>query len=99
MAQIVRAIEHIASQPDRFVIANPGHSPSSPLQVPSPYGVTVDGRPGSNLMQELRWYLESFLDYPFPPETGHAANVMNALNAWGMDALETFLQSDRTLKG
>ncbi len=37
-------------------------------------------------MRELRWYLEHFLDYPFPPETTHAEHVLDALKAWGAQA-------------
>jgi tetratricopeptide (TPR) repeat protein len=37
-------------------------------------------------MRELRWYLEGFLDYPFPPETVHAEQVLDALKSWGRDA-------------
>jgi hypothetical protein len=34
-------------------------------------------------MDQLRWYLEHFLDYPFDPEIGHASHV---LQAWGTQA-------------
>ncbi len=38
-----------------------------PVAIESPYEAPVAGHP-KPLMQELRWYLEGFLDYPFPPE-------------------------------
>src|SRR5947209_533106 len=46
-------------------------------------GYPVEGRPDSDLMRELRGYLESFLNYPFPPETDHAGRVQAALRRWG----------------
>src|SRR6266566_4542371 len=59
---------------------------SIPVKVPSPYTWAVDGRPNSNLMVELQWYLEKFLEYPFPPETEHAERVLVALKGWGEEA-------------
>src|ERR1035438_5139973 len=37
-------------------------------------------------MEQLRWYLEHFLDYPFDREIGHAERVLDALQAWGTQA-------------
>jgi hypothetical protein len=37
-------------------------------------------------MEQLRWYLEHFLDYPFDPEIGHANYVLDALQSWGTQA-------------
>jgi tetratricopeptide (TPR) repeat protein len=42
--------------------------------------------PGSHLRRELRWYLEQFLDYPFPPNTDRADRVTQVLEAWGTHA-------------
>ncbi|HEX8200195.1 MAG TPA: hypothetical protein VF590_06885, partial [Isosphaeraceae bacterium] len=39
------------------------------VAIPSPVGFPVEGRANSELMRDLRWYLERFLDYPFPPQT------------------------------
>jgi hypothetical protein len=60
--------------------------PRSP--VVSPIGFPVEGRPDSDLIRELRWYLESFLGYPFPPETEHADRVQAALRDWGEKAFQ-----------
>lgn len=54
----------------------------------SPAHYKVKGRPGTNLLGELNWYLESFLDYPLPPETEHAASVLEALKEWGSHTFE-----------
>ena len=56
--------------------------------IPSPYEFAVESREGPNLMGELRWYLEHFLDYPLPPQTDRANQVMNALKTWANEALE-----------
>ncbi len=48
----------------------------------------MEGRPNSNLMEELRWYLEKFLEYPFPPETDHAERIQAALKNWGEEAFK-----------
>ena len=48
----------------------------------------MEGRPNSDLMRELRWYLEEFLDYPFPPETDRAERVLDALRRWGEQAFD-----------
>jgi hypothetical protein len=50
---------------------------------PSHQGFPVEGRPNSDLLRELQRYLETFLDYPFPPETDHADRVLKALKGWG----------------
>ncbi len=83
-------ISHIPeSDPPQFQvdrIAREDHKSSEPARVVSPFGFPVEGRPDSDLMQELRWYLEDFLEYPFPPNTDHAENVLGALEAWGKQA-------------
>ena len=56
-----------------------------PVAIPSPYEAPVAGHP-KPLMHELRWYLEQFLDYPFPPEVAHAEHVLEALKQWGRQA-------------
>src|SRR6478609_1138996 len=61
---------------------------SQPVTVKPPLGFPVEGRPTSDLMTELQWYLEKFLDYPFPPETDHADRVLNALRDWGEQAFQ-----------
>ena len=81
-------IRHIDdSDPAGFqVIRLPDGKSVGPVSVPSPIEFPVEGQPNSDLMRELRWYLEAFLDYPFPPETDHAERVLAALKAWGEHA-------------
>jgi hypothetical protein len=81
-------IEHVeGSSPATFKVTRLEDGKSlSPVAIASPYEFPVEGRPNSKLMQELRWYLEQFLDYPFRPETDHADHVLDALRAWGTHA-------------
>jgi tetratricopeptide (TPR) repeat protein len=65
-------------------------TPSSPV---SPVGFPVEGRPNSDLLRELRWYLETFLEYPFPPVTDHADRVLKSLRDWGQQAFSTFFEN------
>ena len=44
-------------------------------------------------MRELQWYLETFLDYPFPPETDHAERVLQSLKQWGEQAFDALFGS------
>ena len=45
-------------------------------------------------MQELQWYLEDFLEYPFPPETDRADRVIAALRGWGEQTFEALFSHD-----
>src|SRR4051794_8977443 len=79
----------VGSDPPQFTVTRLEDGKASPpVPVPPPNGVRVEGRPNDTLAGELRWYLEAFLDYPFPPETGHAERVRAALAAWGRAAFD-----------
>jgi tetratricopeptide (TPR) repeat protein len=82
---LIRQVE--SGDPPKFQVICPQDSRSSETAaILSPVGFPVEGRPDSSLMHELRWYLEGFLDYPFPPDTEHAERVQDALRKWGMEA-------------
>jgi|GEM_PF-2341052 hypothetical protein len=80
-------IQHIAGQdPPQFEVIrlssdDAKRAPAAAVQPPNTF--PVEGRPNSNLIRELRWYLEDFLEYPFHPETDHAEHVLAALENWG----------------
>lgn len=59
-----------------------------PVDVPSPIGFPVEGQGQRDLMVELRWYLEVFLDYPFEPSTTRAVRVEAARERWGRAAFD-----------
>src|SRR6266436_3282463 len=82
------AIAHVeSSSPPSFVLTRlPDGKSAAPVTIRSPYEFPVESQPTSNLMIELRWYLERFLDYPFHPETDHAGHVLDALKSWGTQA-------------
>ena len=90
MASKSLAIQHMeGSNPPSFLLTCDDHKSLPPVSLRSPYEFPIEGRPGSHLMAELRWYLEHFLDYPFHPETLRADNVLDALKAWGGEAFQS----------
>ncbi|MFM2320583.1 MAG: hypothetical protein RLZZ215_3204, partial [Pseudomonadota bacterium] len=93
-------ISHIGYQGDQpqFVVARLGDGKhSSPVTLTPPEQTAVEGRPNSNLQQDLRWYLEKFLDYPFDPETFTAERVQDALQSWGEHCFTTLFQGQALL--
>jgi hypothetical protein len=66
---------------------------SATVELPSPYQFPVAGRANNHLMSALAWYLERFLDYPFPPRTEQAVAVEEALEAWGRRAFDCLFDS------
>ena len=93
-------VRHVTdSDPAQFLVVRTRDGKmTDPAAVPSPYGFPVDGRPNSDLMRELRWYLEYFLDYPFPPSTNRAERVQAALQSWGQQAFEALFDSGKGVK-
>ena len=82
---IIRQVE--TSDPPQFqVVRLKDGKTTSPVAIVSPASTPVKDLPNSNLSAELRWYLEEFLDYPFPPVTDRAEHVQDALRGWGEQA-------------
>jgi tetratricopeptide (TPR) repeat protein len=84
-------VEHVPeSNPAAFRVVRcdpPQISPDVvPITAPEQFG--TDQLPGTDLRRELRWYLEHFLDYPFPPNTDRADRTVSALEAWGTHAFK-----------
>ena len=70
-----------------FQVENPlSMKTALPAIISPPDQLIVEGRPNSNLLQDLRWYLENFLDYPFSPNTDIADRVQKALFGWGKES-------------
>ena len=94
-AQTTLIVRHLPkSEPSRFQLTRlSDNKTTDPVEVPSPFLFPVEGRSGSNLMHEMRWYLEDFLDYPFPPETDRADRVREALRKWGEKAFDGLMAS------
>jgi hypothetical protein len=75
-------IRHQGEQ--RFVVSRlEDGKTSSPISLAAPDSLRVEGRPNSHLLNDLRWYLEHFLDYPFEPNTEVAERIQHALSQWG----------------
>jgi hypothetical protein len=70
----------------RFAVLGEPSGEIREVVVPAAHRYPVPGRPDSFLVKELRWYLERFLDYPFPPATGRAEQTLAALRDWGEEA-------------
>lgn len=89
-------IHHSPSQgPASFEVSFPsGRTKSTPVVLRSPSRFPVEGRPLSDLQQELSWYLDKFLDYPYPPETDRAAHVLTSLENWSRETLATLLTAE-----
>lgn len=82
---IIRHVE--ASDPPQFQVMRLKDGKTTfPVAIVSPASTPVKDLPDSNLSAELRWYLEEFLDYPFPPVTDRAEHVQDALRGWGEQA-------------
>ncbi|MCP4040807.1 MAG: CHAT domain-containing protein, partial [Gammaproteobacteria bacterium] len=67
----------------QFIVTRPDGKISTAVELTPPDAVQIEGRPDSNLVQDLRWYLEEFLDYPFHPNTGIAQRTQDGLKGWG----------------
>ncbi len=81
------------------VVGSPDEQQGPVVEIASPFTHPVAGLPESNLMRELRWYLEDFLDYPFPPETVRAERLLAALKDWGQAAFRALLGSRPLAEG
>jgi len=82
-------IEHVPdSHPPAFraVRCDPPQISPDVTAITPPEQFGADQLPGSDLRRELRWYLERFLDYPFPPNTDRADRATQVLQAWGTHA-------------
>jgi hypothetical protein len=65
-----------------FVLApNWGGQPSAPAPFRSPLVETEQ----ANDYEDLRWYLEEYMDYPYAGNVVRAADVERRLEGWGLD--------------
>lgn len=68
-------IHHLGDQhgkPEFNVVRQADAKTGAAVTLTPPEGTVVKGRPDSDLTQDLRWYLEHFLNYPFDPNTAYA---------------------------
>lgn len=72
---------------DGFVVMSGSGKVSKAVELCRPEGVAIEGTE-ANLPQELRWYLEEYLDYPYSPNDQRADRVLKALSKWGQACFE-----------
>ena len=89
---LIRHLEN--GDPPRFQVVRAADvKATEPAPVPDPLRLPLPERPDTPLGAELRWYLEEFLEYPFPPQTERAETVQAALQGWGEQAFTTLFGS------
>ena len=89
-------IQHVdGSDPVQFLVVTTGKN-LGPFKVPCPADFAIENLPDSSLIKELRWYLETFLDYPYPPETDRAERVLETLRRWGLAVGEALFEGRET---
>ncbi len=96
MMNVLR-IEHLKdTEPPKFrvVRASDGRYSDPSVTITSPLGFPVEGRV-TDLMADLRWYLERYLKFPLPPNDGVAARVLAALKSWGETAFNELFSEGR----
>ena len=90
------SVLHVSeSDPPQFQVQRDGGRMAPPAEVPSSYGFPVEGRPNSDLACDIHWYLEDFLNYPFPPRDRIAERVQDAFRRWGTQAFEALFSGGR----
>ncbi len=96
-------IKHIGYQDDAqnkpqfIVIRSSDLKSSDPVCLTGPDKTVVPGRPNSNLQQDLRWYLENFLELPLGAYPAVADRVQETLRDWGQNCFETLFQKQAFL--
>lgn len=88
-------IHHIGYQDDRpqFKVLRVSDAKyTSSVTLTPPEQTVVTGRPNSNLQQDLRWYLEQFLELPLGAYLDTAERVQDTLQAWGSTCFDTLFQ-------
>jgi tetratricopeptide (TPR) repeat protein len=89
-------VQHVPdSDPPAFSVGrlDPPKTTPKPADIMPPEGFGAEQLAGSHLRRELRWYLEQFLEYPFPPNTERANRVLAVLEAWGTQAFSALFES------
>nr|CAA6810667.1 MAG: TPR repeat:TPR repeat [uncultured Thiotrichaceae bacterium] len=88
-------IKHIGYQDDQpqfQVIRQSDMKVSDTIVLPSPTTFPVEGRPEHNLQNDLRWYLEKFLELPLGGYLHTAEQIQSALEHWGESCFNALFQ-------
>ena len=93
-------IKHVDSQdgqPQFVVVRGSDLKSSASVPLTGPDQTIVPGRPHSNLQQDLRWYLEQFLELPTGAYPELAERVQDTLQQWGQDCFKSLFQEETYL--
>ncbi|MCI5129441.1 MAG: hypothetical protein D3907_13340, partial [Candidatus Electrothrix sp. AUS3] len=85
------------NKPQFVVLRSSDLKTSSPVVLTGPDQTLVPGRPHSNLQQDLRWYLEQFLELPTGAYPDLAERVQDTLQQWGQDCFEVLFKKQAYL--
>jgi len=65
---------------------------SASVVLPRPESIVVPSQPHSNLMQELHWYLEDFLELPIGAYLDRARRTQDFLKQWGLNCFQALFK-------
>ncbi len=85
------------NKPQFVVLRSSDLKSSAPVTLTGPDQTVVPGRPNSNLQQDLRWYLEQFLELPTGAYPDLAERVQDTLQQWGQDCFEVLFKKQAYL--
>ncbi|MCP4408884.1 MAG: CHAT domain-containing protein, partial [Gammaproteobacteria bacterium] len=94
---IIRHLGDQNGEPEFNVVRQADAKTGAAVTLTPPECTVVKSRPNSDLMQDLRWYLERFLGYPFDPNTQLAQRVLAALKGWGEQSFTQLFQGQALL--
>ncbi|MCI5211454.1 MAG: hypothetical protein D3910_22330, partial [Candidatus Electrothrix sp. ATG2] len=93
----IKHIGYLNEQPQFLVMRGSDLKSSTPVTLIGPDQTLVPGRPNSNLQQDLRWYLEKFLELPTGAYPDLAERVQDSLREWGKKCFEALFQKQAYL--
>ncbi|MCI5126547.1 MAG: hypothetical protein D3925_19240, partial [Candidatus Electrothrix sp. AR5] len=93
----IKHIGYLDEQPQFLVMRGSDLKSSAPVTLIGPDQTIVPGRPTSNLQQDLRWYLENFLELPTGAYPDVAERVQDCLQEWGKSCFEVLFQKQAYL--
>lgn len=81
------------SEEPLFTVSN-GLITTKPESLPDPAVYPVVGYPNLQLLEQLKWYLEDFLEYPIGPNKEKGEAIVSTLKAWGMEVFNRLFTGD-----
>ena len=81
------------SEEPLFTVSN-GLTTTKPESLPDPAVYPVVGYPKLQLLEQLKWYLEDFLEYPVGANKKKGEAIVSTLKAWGREAFSRLFTGD-----